>query len=98
MQDKKEYRDQMMLMITKWQASGLKQKDYCVANKVAYHIFHYWYGLYRTNKMDTGSFIPLKIFTAVSKEQITIVGVNGLKAEFSLTEQSIGFVKQLLLS
>jgi hypothetical protein len=27
-----------------WQASGLKQKDYCRVNQIAYHVFHYWYG------------------------------------------------------
>lgn len=98
MQSNKEHRDQMMLMIIDWQASGLKQRAYCAANKVAYHVFHYWYGVYRAAKMETGSFIAVKMSTAVSKEQITIVGVNGIKAELSLTEQSIGFVKQLLLS
>lgn len=99
MQNKKEQRDQMMAMIIDWQASGLKQRAYCAANKVAYHVFHYWYGVYRATKTETGSFIPVKICTAVcSKEQITIIGVNGLKAELSLTEQSLGFVKQLLLS
>lgn len=29
MQNKKEQREQMMLMITDWQASGLKQREYC---------------------------------------------------------------------
>lgn len=88
----------MMLMVTDWQASGLKQRDYCVINNIAYHVFHYWYGVYRANKTDTGSFLPVKVSSAASKEQITIVGVNGIKVEIPLTEQSIGFVKQLLLA
>ena len=96
MQNKKEQREQMMLMITDWQASGLKQRDYCTSNNIAYHVFHYWYGVYRANKKDTGSFLPVKVSSAVSKEQISIVGVNGIKVQIPLTEQSIGFVKQLL--
>ena len=96
MQNKKEQREQMMLMITDWQASGLKQRDYCASNNIAYHVFHYWYGVYRANKTDAGSFLPVKLTSAASKEPITIVGVSGIKVQLPLTEQSIGFVKQLL--
>jgi len=98
MQNRKEQREQMMVMITDWQASGLKQREYCVANKLAYHVFHYWYGVYRANKPDTGSFLPVTVTTASGKEQITIVGVSGIQVQIALTQQSIGFVKQLLLA
>jgi len=98
MQNKKKQLEQMMAMIEDWQASGLKQREYCTANKVAYHVFHYWYGVYRANKTDPGSFLPVKVISAVSKEEITIIGVSGIKVQFPLTEQSIGFVKQLLLA
>ena len=98
MQNKKERREQMMVMITDWLASGLKQRDYCTANKVAYHVFHYWYGVYRAKNTDTGSFLPVKVTSAVSKDQITIIGVSGIKVQFPLTKQSIDFVKQLLLA
>jgi hypothetical protein len=98
MQNKKEIREQMMVMITDWQASGLKQREYCVANKVAYHVFHYWYGVYRSKKTETGSFLPVKVVSTSSKEQITIIGVSGIKIQLPLTDKSIGFVKQLLLA
>jgi len=98
MQNRKEQRSQMMEMITDWQASGLKQRDYCAANKVAYHVFHYWYGVYRANKTGTGSFVPVKVTTAAGKEQITIVGVSGIQVQIPLTQQSMGFLKQFLLS
>ena len=98
MQNKKVQREQMMLMITDWQASGLKQRDYCTTNHIAYHVFHYWYGVYRAHNPASGSFIPVKVTTAGGKEQITIVGVSGIQVQLPLTQQSIGFVKQLLLS
>ena len=91
-------RTQMMKMISDWQASGLKQKDYCKANKMAYHVFHYWYGVYRSNKTDTRSFLPVKVTPAGHTEQITILGISGIKVQVALTEQSIDFVKQLLLT
>jgi hypothetical protein len=91
----------MMKMITDWQASGLKQKEYCRDNKIAYHVFHYWYGVYRSSETNTGSFLPLKIKAtpATNTElHITILGTSGIKVQLPFTEQSIGFVKQLLLS
>lgn len=98
MQNKKEQREQMMAMIEDWQPSGLNQRTYCAAKKVAYSVFHYWYGLYRKKKTDTGSFLPVKVVSEVSKEQITIVGASGIKVQIPLTKQSIDFVKQLLLA
>ena len=98
MQDRKEQREQMMVMIEDWQASGLNQRAYCAAKKLAYSSFHYWFGLYRKKKTDTGSFFPIKVTSSPSKEQITIIGVSGIKVQIPLTEKSIGFVKQLLLA
>jgi hypothetical protein len=98
MQNKKEQREQMMVMIEDWQSSGLNQRTYCAAKNVAYSVFHYWYGLYRKKKTATGSFLPVKVTSAVSKEQITIVGASGIKVQIPLTKQSIDFVKQLLLA
>ena len=101
MQSKIEQRADMMKMISDWQASGVKQKEYCRTNKIAYHVFHYWYGVYRSNNTDTGSFLPVKIMTtpaANTEQQITILGTSGIKVQLPFTEQSIGFVKHLLLS
>lgn len=97
MQNKQEQRAQMMEMITDWQMSGLKQRDYCAANKIAYHVFHYWHGVYRANKTDTGYFLPVRVTPAANKEQITIVGLSGIKVQIPFTDQSVGFIKQLFL-
>ena len=97
MQNKKLQREQMMAMIEDWQSSGLNQSAYCATKKIGYSTFHYWYGLYRKKKTETGLFLPVKVMSSISNEQITIIGVSGIKLEVSLTEKSIGFVKQLLL-
>jgi hypothetical protein len=97
MQNKKLQREQMMAMIEDWQSSGLNQSAYCAAKKIGYSTFHYWYGLYRKKKIETGLFLPVKVMSSISNEHITIIGVSGIKLEVSLTEKSIGFVKQLLL-
>ena len=98
MQNRKELHDQMKVMIADWQSSGLKQHDYCKINNIAIHVFLYWLRFLKVNKTDTGSFLPVKVVSTASKEQITIIGVSGIKVQIPLSEQSIGFVKQLLLA
>ena len=98
MQTKKEHRAESLQMITQWQQSGLTQKAFCITNNIAYHVFHYWYGVYRSNQNTSGSFLPVTITTTASLEPVTIIGVNGIKVELSYSDQSIRFVKQLSLS
>ena len=98
MQNKIEHRKEMLEMIGHWKQSGQSQKAFCTVNNVTYHIFHYWYGVYRAEQNTSGSFLPLKVTTSVQQEQITVSGTNGIQLKFALTDQSIVFVKQLLQS
>ncbi len=98
MQIKKEHREKKLEMISRWQQSGLTQKAFCSANNIPYHIFHYWYGVYRSDLNSNGSFLPVNITSADIGEQITITGLSGIKLQFKPTKQSVDFIKQLLLS
>lgn len=98
MQAKKEQRAQYLEMIKQWQQSGLSQKAFCIANNIAYHVFHYWYGVYRSEQKVTGSFLPVNITPAAIREQITITGLSGIHLQVPFTDQSVRFIKQLLLS
>lgn len=98
MQNKKEHRAESLQMITQWQQSGLTQKAFCIANNIAYHVFHYWYGVYRSGQNSSGSFLPVTVTTTASAELVTIIGVNGIQVQLACSDQSIRFVKQLLLS
>lgn len=98
MQNKKEHRAESLQMITQWQQSGLTQKAFCISNNITYHVFHYWYGVYRYNQNTSGSFLPVTVTTAASQEPVTIIGVNGIQVQLAFSDQSIRFVKQLLLS
>jgi len=97
MQTKKEQRAQNLEMINGWQQSGTTQKAFCIANNIAYHVFHYWYGIYRSEQKATGLFLPVNITPAVNRDQITITGVSGIQLQVPLTDQSVRFIKQLLL-
>ena len=98
MQDKNDQRIQKFQMITAWQQSGLTQKAFCSTHNIAYHIFHYWYGVYRSNQKATDCFLPLNITPSGNQELITITGVNSIQVQFPFTDQSVRFIKQLLLS
>ena len=99
MQATKEYRVQHLKLIEEWQQSGLSQKKFCVCNNIAYHVFHYWYGVYRSEqKTITDSFLPLDVTPAARQDQIILSGHNGIELKIPFTDQSIGFIKQLLLS
>lgn len=62
MESKAYHRQQQLAMIASWQQSGISQKQYCLQNNIAYHIFHYWYKIYRADQpADSGSFVTLNI-------------------------------------
>lgn len=98
MQSKKEHKDKKLQMVSRWQQSGLTQKAFCSANNIAYHVFHYWYGVYRSDLKSNGSFLPLNITSPDIREQITITGLSGIKIQFEPTDQYVSFIRQLLLS
>jgi hypothetical protein len=98
MQNKTEHRAELLNMITQWQQSGMTQKAFCTTNNIAYHVFHYWYGVYRSNQNTTSTFLPVNVTTAVNHEQIIMTGLNGIRIQFSFTDRSINFIKQLLIS
>ena len=94
----KEQRAQFLDMIKRWKQSGLSQKVFCADNNIAYHVFHYWYGVYKSEQKASGSFLPVSITRAFPQEHITISGLRGIQLQVPLTDQSVRFIKQLLLS
>jgi hypothetical protein len=62
MESREQHRQQQFAMISSWQQSGQTQKQYCVQNNIAYHIFHYWYKVFReAQSAVSGSFVALNI-------------------------------------
>lgn len=98
MQSKKEEKAKNLQMISRWQQGGLTQKAFCAANNIAYHVFHYWYGVYRSDQKLNGLILPVSITSPDVKEQITVTGPSGITMQFQFTDQSVSFIKQLLLS
>ena len=73
MQTRDEQRDQHFAMITSWQQSGQTQKQYCLQTNIAYHIFHYWYKVYRDQHAAAGaSFVALNIESLQANVEIQL--------------------------
>lgn len=88
----KEIKQQMFAKIKQWQQSGLSQKQYCLQNSIAYHIFHYWYKLYRNHQPH--SFIPISIQT-LSAVNIELHLPDGKRLLFHQAI-SVDFLKALI--
>ena len=64
MAKKEPVREQMFASIASWQRSDLSQKEWCRQQDIAYHVFHYWYRIYRTEHPEPGndnSFFKLSV-------------------------------------
>jgi hypothetical protein len=96
MQDKSGLRTQRLAMISQWVESGLSQKAFCAKKRIAYHVFHYWYKIYRSAEFQEGSFLPVKVVAEPGTETITVKGTNGIELQIPVTEPGIHLLKRLL--
>lgn len=62
MDNRQQIREHYFSMIATWQQSGQSQKKFCLQNDIAYHVFHYWYKVFRNHSADNrGSFVEVSI-------------------------------------
>ncbi len=58
-------KEKMFLVIEGWKKSGLTQQAYCKEQGIRYHVFHYWYKVYRDEQQavvkPTSPFVQLKV-------------------------------------
>lgn len=93
----KKSTEEKLSMIMEWKNSGLSQRAFCAAHNMAYHVFHYWYGVYRNKQKNTGAFLPVQIKETKTMDQtIVIKGMQGYEIHLPMQETSIPFIRQLL--
>jgi len=51
-------REEFFASIFSWQQSGFSQKEWCRQQEIAYHVFHYWFRVYRTKHPEPVSNSP----------------------------------------
>jgi hypothetical protein len=62
MESRQQIREHYFSVITSWHQSGQNQKQFCLQNNIAYHVFHYWYKIYRNQaSVNNGSFVAVNI-------------------------------------
>lgn len=93
----KKTTEEKLSMIAEWKNSGLSQRAFCAAHNIAYHVFNYWYGVYRNKGKSSGTFLPIQIKEAgVIHQTIVIKGMQGYEIHLPMQEASIFFIRQLL--
>lgn len=63
-------RAQGMALVASFYKSGLKQKDYCAKNNIAYHILQYWKPIYSKlpiSSPEHAKFVPVTVAANVAK-------------------------------
>ena len=87
--------DQHFAMIAAWQQSGQSQKQFCLQNNIVYHVFHYWYKIYRDQQpAGSGSFVTLSIVPQV-QTNVELHLTDGKRIVFH-QPVSVEFLKALI--
>ena len=90
-------RGQMFASVASWQQSDLSQKEWCRQQDIAYHIFHYWYRIYREERphSDNGNaFVKLSV-KSEANASCEVVFANGTKILFR-EPVTVHYLKSLL--
>jgi hypothetical protein len=88
MQKDSKERQQMFAMIENWQQSGLTQKQYCRQQDIRYHVFHYWYKVYRDEQQNSkeapSAFVALQLKStaAITAPYAELLLPNGKRLVF----------------
>jgi hypothetical protein len=90
-------REQMFASIASWQQSDFSQKDWCKQKDIAYHVFHYWYRIYREGhpqSANDNSFVSLSVKPEVNTS-CEVVFADGTKILFR-EPVAVQYLKSLL--
>ena len=94
-ENKEQIREQQLAMITSWKQSGQNQRQFCLQNNIAYHVFHYWYKVYRDeHSTQDGSFVALNI-AAPQQADVEVHFADGKRILFH-QPVSVTFLKALI--
>jgi hypothetical protein len=91
-------REEMFKKIEAWKRSGQSQKAWCSEQRVAYHIFHYWYGQYRKSQAfppTNQDFVSLTVRARSASSACEIVYPDGTRVVFH-EPVNVSYLKSLL--
>ena len=78
-----EVREQMFQHIRAWELGDISQKEFCERANIRYHVFHYWYKVYRDkDKAISSPFVKLKVDPPVSLSSVELICPDGKRLLF----------------
>ena len=99
MQKNPEVKTQMFAHIAEWQSTGQTQKAYCIDHRIPYHVFHYWFKVYRdqhsVNQQPASAFVKLKVASSSNTTYAELVLPDGKRLLFHQPVAS-GYLKALI--
>ena len=96
MESREQLREDRFAMIASWQQSGQSQKQFCLQNNIGYHIFHYWYKVYRDGQpASNGPFVALDI-PPQQQANVEVHFTDGRRIVFH-QPVSVDFLKALIV-
>ena len=72
-------RNQGIKIIESFYGSGLKQKEFCARNNIAYHIVQYWKPIYHkhiNNVHKPAKFVPVKLLSPRLAESEQVIPIK----------------------
>lgn len=85
--------EQMQLVISKWQTSGLSKKEFCRQQDITYQTFHYWYK--RLTSAPAAGFTEISVQGHDSTGRSEIVFPSGVRMILH-GEPSASWLRELL--
>ena len=89
-------RDAGLALVESFYSSGMKQKHFCAANNVAYHILQYWKQIHNkcSEPVEEAKFMPIKL-TSVNAAGVKLVVNAGLIIEVN-HDSDLGLLKKVI--
>ena len=82
MENRQQHRELQFIMIRAWQQSGQSQLAFCKKNNIAYHVFHYWYKVFRRQHTTAeAGFVSLNIAASL-QANVEILFADGKRIVF----------------
>lgn len=90
-------RDAGLALVESFYSSGMKQKHFCAANNVAYHILQYWKQIHsklNTEPTEQGRFLPIQL-TSANAVGVKLV-VNAVLSIEVNHDSDLGLLKKVI--
>jgi hypothetical protein len=87
--------EQMQLVISEWQSSGLNKKEFCRQRNIRYHTFHYWCKRLSPDRDSASGFTEISVQGHERTSGSEVIFPSGARMIFH-GEPSASWLRELL--